>query len=209
MVDGDGELQGRLDVSPGTGGEARLDLPPVGQNSKFVYGTRGGDGYPGYMRFELAQPNPSINVLGTHVPVGSGEVAEIQEDWPIVALQSLWYENAQVFAPQFLRYEIEALVNGTPVTYSDDPKFGVLAQHGDTPRAFYIQGGDIVPGSGQVLNPGEVVGWRQYVGQFNPNPLGPTLNGDNKNGFRWILILDRDFAGTDVVITRVRIVFKP
>ena len=210
MVDGDGDLKGTLDVSPGTGGIARLDLPAIGtQNAKFVYHTVGGDGGMGYIRLEVDQPNPSIDLLGPHVPAGSGEVAEIQEDWPLVAFQSLWYETGGVFAPQlFLRYEIEAEVDGTPVTYSDDPSVGILAQHGSTPLAFHVQGGDIVPGSGQVIDPQAVQGWRQFVGSFNPIPNGPSLNGDGKNGFRWILILDRDF-GSDVVIKRVRIVFKP
>lgn len=208
MVDGEGELQGSLDVSGGTGGVARLEIPPAGQNSKFAYDTRGGDGSPGYIRFAQSQPNPSINLLGAHAPAGSGVVVEIEEDWPIVAFQSLWYETQQVFAPLYQRYEIEAEVDGVTTIYSDDPSLGILAQHGTSPLAFYIQGGDIVPGSGQVLDPSAVRGWRQHVGPFNPVPGGPSLNGDNKNGFRWILILDRDF-GADVVIKRVRIVFKP
>jgi hypothetical protein len=208
MVDGTADMQGTLDVSPGTGGIARLDLPAFGLNSKYVYHTRGGDGASGYIRLETNDSSPSIGTLGTHVPAGSGDVATITEEWDQVAFQSLWYETNQIFAPLYERYEIEAEVDGSTVIYSDDPSVGILAQHGTTPLAFYTQGADIVPGSGQVLLPSEVQGWREYVGSFNPVPDGPSLNGDNKNGFRWLLILDRAF-GAEVVIKRVSVVFKP
>ncbi len=208
LVDGFADLQGTLDVSPGSGGVARLDLPPVEQYSKYVYHTRGGDGSMGYVRLESQDPSPSTALLGQLMPTGSGEVGQVTEEWPLVAFQSRWYETNQIFAPEYHRYEIEAEIDGATEIFSDDPSYGVLAQHPDTPLAFYAQAADIVPGSGQILLPEEVRGWRQFVGQFGPFPNTPTLNLDNKNGFRWVLILDRSF-GVDVVIKRVSIFFKP
>lgn len=197
-----GTIQGgTIDVSGGTGALVRL----IGF---FVMDQNGGDGSPGFARLERAGTAPTVGEIGTTVPAaGPQNVGLLTETDTNAGFMSLWRGVGEVFAPIYERYEVDAEVDGVPVTYSDDPAVGLPAHAGVAPVNFYVQGVLADPLTGQPLPNERPRPWRRYVGGFGA-PLGETgLNSDAPTGIRIACIIDRSLA-TNVVIRAIRIYYR-
>jgi hypothetical protein len=151
--------QGLLTVGGGLGGSVIYTAYPI----KVL----GGNGSDGYIRLETLQ-TPSAGLLGNCTPAASARnVASLTETDTKVGCQSLWYMTGEIFAPEFLRYEIKATVNGLPKTFSDDPSLSFpLAKEGED-LEFYVQGANL-DNVGKVL-PGQSSEWLKFVGTFATN----------------------------------------
>ena len=112
----------------------------------------------------------------------------------LVTVRSLWYAASLLFPPDFLRYEVHALVDGNPVIYSDDPNVGVLANGVSVPVRFQVQGAKLERDPTGKLNPKPLTAvppFRDYVGPVDPPAL--SLFDDGATGYRFELTLDRSF----------------
>ena len=107
---------GLVDARGGTGG-AIQNLPT------FLTATsRGGDGGDGILRFEAPLP---IVAGATQPPVVASDLGPLLDRDARSGLRSIWLPVAPPDHPGILvRYELDLLVNGTPVRYSDDPAIG-------------------------------------------------------------------------------------
>lgn len=197
------DVAGVVDVSGGAGGI--LDL----RGSTYGAGTNGGDGSDGYLRLEFpsgAAADPSTvlaNAMPTAAPINLGDLTDEDQE---TSFTSLWYFTGQVFGPVYLRYEIEARVDGVSVLYSDDPAVSPnIAARGMAPIFAQWQGAQLDPATIQpqfgVDRP-----FRDYVGRAT-NPAGLTLADDALNGFRFKLNLDRSF-GQEVIVDKVTVYYQ-
>ncbi len=191
---------GKISVAGGAGGVT------VGGPGDQVYsGMRavGGGGSNGILHFETALDPNGYNV-GTTIP-SKPPVARFdpKDRDKLVSVSSLWYPTNLLFKTEFLRYEIEALVDGKPVTFSDDPRVGPLAGGAGTLLRFTVQGatltigtkGKFVPKSGTTVTP-----WLPYVGPFS----NPSLFSSGKNGYRFELTIDHSL-GKAVVVKKIAV----
>lgn len=187
-------MGGLIDVGGGKGGWTN-------DTQVFKVETRAGDGAPGFIRLE-APTAPSVGQLGrTNPPATSQNVGKLADSDIVTGQQSLWYPSRQVFPPQWLRYEIEAEIDGRKVLFSDDPKRGPLATDGQ-PIRFYIQGAK-VDSNGQPDSK-SIKPWRQAVGSQGP---GRSLNQDAATGFRFLLLYDKSKARS-ILVKSVTVVFR-
>jgi hypothetical protein len=167
-----------------------------------VYGgmeAYGGDGSNGIIHFETTQ-DPTSYKVGSTVPA-KPPVSRIDpnDTDSEVAIRSLWYPASLLFPPEFKRYEIEAIIGGQPVTYSDDPKVGTLATVG-MPVRFAVQGAKLEVDATGALAPKpntSIKPFRKYVGPFSTSE--PTLFDDGATGYRFELTLDRALGKTVVI----------
>ena len=193
---------GTLDASGGTGAFTVDTLI-------YFVEVRGGNGGGGMLRLEVPQSSPSPALLGNALPPATAEnVGTLVDSDNFVGDQSKFYSTRQVFAPQFLRYELQVMENGNPVLYSDDPawKPGLnmgLANGPGLPVQFYVQGGEVA--SSGAVNPGTTGPWRIQVAQ-KPGP-GNDLTDDNATGYRFQLIYDRSVT-QNVEVTKVTVFFR-
>jgi hypothetical protein len=191
---------GKISVAGGAGGVT------VGNGGDQVYsGMRavGGGGSNGILHFETALDPNGYNV-GTTIPSKPPVVRFDPKDRDkLVSVSSLWYPTNLLFRPEFLRYEIEALVDGKPVTFSDDPRARPLAGGAGPLLRFTVQGatltigtnGKFVPKSGTTVTP-----WLPYVGPFS----NPSLFSSGKNGYRFELTIDHSL-GKAVVVKKIAV----
>jgi len=202
QVDGGTEMLGRVEATGGKGGLLN-DSPTFGDTVTVT----GGDGGDGVIRMETIGTLDKTR-LGTTLPaVKDSDVQELKDIDTLVGLRSRWYATSLTFPPDFVRYEIEALVDNKPVVYSDDPKVGQLAlRGGTTPVYFKVQGvkvrlsstGLVEPAPNETPKP-----WRDYVGPYGSNPLFD----DGVTGFRFNLVLDRSFGKT-VEIKKITVIYR-
>lgn len=107
---------GLVDARGGTGG-AIQNLPTFLNST-----SRGGDGGAGILRFEAPQP---ISAGSTQPAVVASDLGPLLDRDQRSGLRSVWLPVAPPAHPGILvRYELDLLVNGTPVRYSDDPAVG-------------------------------------------------------------------------------------
>ncbi len=148
------------------------------------------------------------NRLGTTIPPAkNSDVQALTDLDTLVGMRSRWRATSLTFPPDFVRYEIEATVDGNKVIYSDDPKVGVLAARGSTPIFFLVQGtkvrlsqtGAVEPIPNEIIKP-----WRTLVGPF---ATSGTLADDGATGFRFTLVLDRSFGKT-VDVKKVTVYYR-
>ena len=157
---------------------------------------RGGDGAAGFVRLEAPNSLPA-SALGVTIPVARSEnVGPLTDTDAVVGSQSLWYSSGQTTAPTWVRYEVEAIVDGVPQRYSDDPTRGALAGTGEAVQ-FLVQGRD-------NQGPPVVAPWRSFVGAAHGSP---SLDADSATDFRFALLFDRSVA-QQVVVSRVRVFFQ-
>jgi hypothetical protein len=191
-------LEGRLDVGGGEGGTATGGF--VAMTSK------GGDGSPGVIRVEAPGPLPADAaawVGPSNPPAALENVGELTERDAVTAVRSRWYQTGEIFPPTFDRYEIEAVVDGHAMTFSDDPARGVLAASG--PLQLFVQAAsEDLFGSVDLTTAGP---WRRFVGPFAP-PGELALSDDAGTVFRFALVFDTSIA-TDITVTRVTFVYRP
>lgn len=175
----------------------------------------GGNGSEGFVRIETAGRLLSLGDVGMIDPMPSAmSVAQLEEPNDLVGFNSTFVNTAALFAPVYDRYVIEATVDGVPMTFSDDPAFGMAATDGAALR-FLVQGVDLDPLTGTpvletdpvtgVVTPQQPAPWRNAVGVSVGG--GGTLNGDGRRAFRFALIQDTRVA-TTVTIQSVTIQFR-
>ena len=126
--------------------------------------------------------------------------AELLEQDGLVACQSLFYSTGLSLAPEYVRYEITAIVDGVIMQFSDDPQVGMLAGIG-APLRLLCQAANVDLTTGVLSN---FKPWRLGV-RSTPNQAG--IASDLQNAFRYRLIVDRALAQS-VVVTRVEVVYR-
>lgn len=198
QVEGLTQNAGNISVQGGDGGRV------FGHFSDQVYNGMnafGGDGSDGIIHFETAQ-SPTGYKVGQTVPASPPvQRLDPKEDDAIVAVRSKWYPTALSLAPTFLRYEVEASVDGKAVLYSDDPKVGALA--GGSPVGFLVQGAQLTRDANGKLVPlpnTSPTVWTKFVGPHGASPLF----GTGSTGYRFELRLDRS-PGKVVAIRKVTV----
>jgi hypothetical protein len=175
----------------------------------------GGDGSPGVLHFEVSSdPNsyPVGNTIPSSPPVASIDPADFDNE---VAIRSTWYPASLLFPPDFVRYEIEAVIDGVNVLYSDnpnhsDPTFGGLAHGPASPVQFTVQGARLEYDATQKLVPKPntaISPFRKYVGQAPANSGDKALSDDGATGYRFELALDRSL-GKSVEIKAITVFWK-
>ena len=193
-------LNGLIDVSGGVGGST------FGEPGFTPTESSGGDGSPGFIRLEVAG-TPSVALLGNTLPnkatTPSITVAKLSERDSLVGSRSVWRFTNQIFPPDYLSYEVDATVDGKPMTYSDVPG-GVLAGPGQALQLL-VQGAS-VNAIGEV-DPSTIRPWRRYVGPFAP-PGQLSLTNDPALAMRFLFLFDRSIS-TNVTVENVKIVFQP
>ncbi|MCC6670140.1 MAG: hypothetical protein IT458_03710 [Planctomycetes bacterium] len=184
-------MLGILSVRGGAGGFIRQPI-------SFTLDVSAGDGAPGYVRLEMPGANPPpVAHLGTVRPAAGPEnVGVLTDTDSVVGMQSKWYRLNRLLAPDFLRYEIRARLNGsTSVTlYSDDPALpGSAGQAVEgKPIRFLVQGAVEFDNGGQPV-PSTIQPWRRFVGPFGTGGE-LALSDDSAVGFRFTLLFDRALA---------------
>jgi hypothetical protein len=195
-------MNGTLDTSGGKGGI--LDNSPINQ-TLLLAKSSAGRGSEGFFRIEVPQGMP-YQQSGITVPAAApGNTGELKDYEFKGVSQSKWYSTRLTFPPNFLRYELEAMIDGKRVLYSDDtsntdPDFAGLASALE-PVYFQVQGAEVSPVSGLPL--GDPTGWREAV---NSNVL-QSLDGDNATGFRFSLTYDTDGGQKTIEVVRVSVFF--
>ncbi len=160
-----------------------------------------GAGGAGFLRVE-ADPKPNYksfaNVNPPAIPVNAGLLRKVDyEDVSVLATN--WYFTKRLFPPKYLYYEIKATIDGSPVTFSDNPQLGKRAQTGQ-PLVVLFQGGQLDPKTLRP-DPSTVSAW--FEGTVDP------LNTDGGNGFRFLLRMDRSkTVSGSIVVHSVRVVFR-
>jgi hypothetical protein len=191
-------MNGLIDFRGGTGGSLILGV--------YNLETRGGDGGEGFLRLEVpgTQPPPPSILGQTQPPASTQNVANLRDvdHDTVVTMRSKWYPTRQVFPPDYLRYEVMAMVGSSPIRFSDDPTKGVLATTGQAVR-FYVQGGDL-DANGKVI-PESIRPWRRLVGSFSTSER--SLNEDSITAFRFILQFDRS-VNQSIVGTQVAVFYR-
>jgi hypothetical protein len=192
---------GTLDVQGGGG--SRIDISGFYFLKQF-----GGDGSPGFVRLERAGTAPGVGDVGTTLPPATADnVGLLRDHDDRSGFQSLFKSTGEVFPPIFVRYEIEAVVDGVPVTFSDDPAVAPQAAIAGAPLLFYVQAQQVDPITGAPDPNDRATPWVRYVGGFGGSGE-PSLAGQNaRNGLRILLLIDRAQA-QQVVVRNVRIVFR-
>jgi hypothetical protein len=189
------DLSGLLTVGGGMGGTV---------SSNFVsMCSKGGDGSPGYLRIEApgTLPGDPTDWTGQTVPPATpNNIGVLQEQDLVTGVRSNWYRTRQFFPPDFLRYEIEAMVGGFPVTYTDAPG-GILAS-GTTAVRFFVQGArEDLSGQIETITP-----WRSLLGPCGTGE--PTLSDDGVTAFRFLLLFDRSGV-SEISVHKVSVSYRP
>ncbi len=186
-------MAGLINTRGGTGGL-------FDERSIYLATIQGGDGAAGLARVEVPQPNPPISVAGVAIPVGSllsvGTLAETDSQ---VACQSSWYWTGRALpVTEWVRYRMDATINGQQVTFSDDPALGSLASGA---VGLFVQAATIDPATG-IVDPSSMGPWRQRVGG-----AAASLQSDGGNAYRFVILFDRAVA-QQVQVDRVAVDFR-
>ncbi len=198
---GTGEIIGLVDVQGGAGGLFdRQGGSGIGPGAGIVR-IRGGDGAPGFVRYELPTA-PSVNDLQTMVPAATTDnVGQLTEVDDLISMRSLYYSTGLIFGPEFSHYKIEAMIDGTPVVFSDNTTVSNMeAGVGSAVRVLF-QAANLDVVTGEVLS---VRPWRTSV-RSSPSQTG--IASDGLNGYRFMLFFDRTIA-TNITIDRLTVVYR-
>jgi hypothetical protein len=160
---------------------------------------RGGDGAPGFVRAEA--PGSAATLSNVRPALDPRMIGPLTDSDTTSGFLTKWYATGQLFAPRFVRYEVEAVVGGNVVIYSDDPTRGVWAPlGGGTPIEIGFQAGRVEPRDGTLIG-APPVGWKGTVGAHQ----GQTgITGEGIDGFRYNLVFNR----ADVVLRKVTVFFQ-
>jgi hypothetical protein len=204
--------QGVISVKGGDGGWTK------GNNGDTIFSgaaALAGAGGNGIMHFEISG-DPNSYPVGNTVPAGPAiaKIDPLDRD-DDVAVRSLWYAASLLFPPDFLRYEIEALIDNQRVLFSDDenhpdPDFVGLAHGPTSPLRFTIQGGklELDPAGRLAPKPNTpVFPFRKYVGIPPASSSEPSLFDDGATGYRFELALDRSLGKT-VEVKKITVYWK-
>ena len=162
----------------------------------FYFGdVRGGDGASGHARLEVLDPNVQAGAIGQVEPAGAASVGHLT-DGDVRTIALLGPYLAQPGSPRVVRwrhYEIHAVVDGLPVTYSDATGgFHPANVAGAPVRAWFRAVGRAgVPASA----------WRDFL---NPD-AGSSVTDDLAQQIEVLLVFDRSTA-TDIRIDSLDLV---
>ena len=155
------------------------------------------------MRFEKPT-TPDLSELGGMSPAATADnVGPLLESDDVVSMRSLYYSTNLIFGPEWARYELEATVDGVPMTFSDDPAFGAMAATQGAPIRILFQAANLDVVTGAVLN-AVPRPWRPAV--LSSANL-PGIASDGLNGYRFMLFIDRALAST-VTVEKLTVVYR-
>lgn len=200
---GSASLLGTLDVRGGTGGRlaraTTASAPPHGGAVQ----VDGGNGSQGVLRVELPG-TPTVGVVPNALPAATTDnVGSLVDTDTRVGFLSKWYSTGLPLGPEFVRYELRAIVNGSPVVFSDDPAVGVPARPGTSPLEVWFQGVRLDLDTGSIDQADlQTRVWRTSVGA-SVNSLAL----DARNAYRFQILLDRSVSA-DVQIESLKIVYR-
>jgi len=63
------------------------------------------------------------------------------------------------------------------------------------------------PSEAADIEPLRIEPWRRFVGA-NFGPMGESLDDDSVNGFRWLLLCDRDMGASEIRVDSVRLILR-
>ncbi|MCA8968124.1 MAG: hypothetical protein KDC95_00020 [Planctomycetes bacterium] len=134
------DIRGRIDATGGNGGRyASLNFP-------LSVDSISGAGGDGLVRIESDPPPLLAQLLGVRPPLrpdNIGTLAMDDEERRSVAVTK-FYDTEQWYAPEFVRYELDATIDDMPITFSDDASVGRIAGDGEVIELF-VQGVKIDP----------------------------------------------------------------
>jgi hypothetical protein len=201
-------LLGLMDVRGGNGGDFNraaggtpVGTPPAGA----VVIIEGGDGAPGFVRLEVPGTPTTAALPNTQPPAATDNVAPLAEiDNNVMCRSKFYLTDASL--PEYVRYEVYAVVDGAPVVFSDDPAISSQTASGELAavRALF-QSGRIDVATGDVLQTGP---WRQSV---RSSVAQTGIASDAFNGFRFQIVINRAVTGTvpaNITIDRVVVVYR-
>jgi hypothetical protein len=197
------EVVGLIDVRGGHGGDfLRQSNPPLTPPQGAIIQIDGGDAAPGFVRFEKpGNPTPG-ELPGMQPPATAQNVATLDEQDDVVACRSKFYSTGLIFGPQYVHYEIHAVVDGVPTVFSDDPAVpnSVPALPGAPVRALWQAATlDLATGDPITVRP-----WRTSV---RSSSLQVGIASDGLNGFRFMIMIDRAFAQS-ITIDSVTVLYQ-
>lgn len=185
-----------LNVLGGAGGSAS-------EQTWLEIGSYGGKAGAGMIRVESV-PAPSHSSFSGFLPAATSQNVGLLRslDYDKISVgTSKWYNTKFLFAPLYTSYTIEAKVNGTPVTYSDDGKH-TKAEEGQA-VVFLIQTTQLDLKTGQPRQDSTPTNW--YEGTVEPL----SLDKNNGNGFRFMIRTDLTVTNTtSIEILSVKINYR-
>ena len=194
--------QGLIDMRGGRGGFfQRQGGSGIGPNGGIVE-IKGGDGGAGYVRYETLGFIPIPAQLGTVLPTASqlntGLLTDVDDT---SSMRSLFYSTNLACSPKFVRYELDAVVNGATVTFSDDPTVSPMMASFGAPVRVLLQAGytDLISGVTTPIGP-----WR-ISARSVPGQSG--IDVDGGNSYRFMVIIDRNIA-TATQVDRLAVVYE-
>ncbi len=164
-----------------------------------ILSAKGGDGY--YRAESLPAPTASVFRRAFPSPTSSNVGKLIDRD-PVTGAESKWFSTKRIF-PKFRYYEVNAVVGGKPVLFTDNPAHPNLCIYGKTPVAIFFQGAQV--DEKQKIVETSISWWVKNISE---------LVDPNKNGgvgvpqvFRWVVLLDKRFSGGgEVKVDRVAVI---
>ncbi|MEO6594057.1 MAG: hypothetical protein ABIP94_04825, partial [Planctomycetota bacterium] len=118
----------------------------------------------------------------------------------VVCCRSVFRSTGLSVGPEYVRYEIHAVVDGVPMVFSDDPAVANLPAQSGAPLRALFQGAQLDLTSAQVL---EVGPWRPAA---RSTAAETGIASDGLNGYRFMLLVDRSVAQT-VLVDKVVVVW--
>lgn len=198
------DVLGLIDVRGGAGGvinRSSLQGPPAGASVN----SEGGAGANGFARLEFPGNPLPTSMPGAQPAATANNVATLVEVDDQSGFRSTFISTGQPFGPDFVRYEITAIVDGVPTVFSDDPTVGAPARFGApwlAPIEIRLQAATMDLVTNQV-DANSIRPWRINVASGND----PSLADDGLNAFRFQIVIDRS-RGQQVVIDQVKVVYR-
>ena len=184
----------------------------------FVSLVRGGDGSPGYYRVEVPGGNDPQTRAATLAELGKGSnfdpapaesnVGEFRDlDMSnSVLMQSLFFDTGLAFPPQFIKYDLDILVDGERRRFTDE-SLATAAQLG-SPVRIYFQGAS-VDTAGEPIE-SSLTPWVPFVSRVGEAIGEPGLGSADlgRTAYRFQIVLDRSAApGAVVEIEELTVTF--
>ncbi len=196
------DLMGEIDVRGGAGGDLDISTSaPYQLPQGAAVHTEGGDGGDGFVRLELPGSPTTALLPGMQPAAVAANVAPLVEVDPLASMQSRFYPTYVTPGPSYVRYVVEALVDGVPRVFSDDPSVSLLIASVGAPLQIWLQGARLDP---LTMDPIELGPWRPAV---RSAPGTPGLDADDFEAFRFRLVVDRTLAAS-VTVQRVQVVYS-
>jgi len=161
---------------------------------------QGGAGGAGYVRYETILGAARVQ-LGTVIPVATQQnVGVLLEVDDTSSMRSRFYSTNLACSPKFVRYELDVVISGSTVTFSDDPTVSPLVAGFGAPVRVLFQAGynDLISGVTVPIGP-----WRETVRSV-PGQSGIEVDGGN--AYRFMVVIDRTIA-TGSLIDRLAVVY--